>query len=114
MRLQFYIEWFPQQAATGELRLREITRITAGSAVSSPTPAWSRTTDPAPVEPVSEVTVGAAGAAFSGAVGAADARETGARCAGVSSVRELVGKDAALRLLVKVWGELPDSVRNRI
>ena len=54
------------------------------------------------------------GAAESGAVGAADARETGAAGVAVPGAQELAGRDPALRLLAEVWGDLPDSVKNRI
>ena len=40
--------------------------------------------------------------------------ETNAEGVGFPDVRKLSESDPALRLLVKVWGELPDSVKNRI
>ena len=62
-----------------------------------------------PTENIVETGSGSVGAAESGAVGA-----LGTVSDGLPEVRELSGIDPALRLLVEVWGELPDTVKNQI
>lgn len=85
-------------------------------AIQKSSPTWTRTVGGKPTENIVEVNGDDDGAAFSGAVGAVASGETATGAGGVEvpGARELVGKDAALRLLIEVWGELPDSVRNRI
>ena len=55
-----------------------------------------------------------ANAAESAVVGAAEANESGVGGVDFPEVPVQTENDPALRLLVEVWGELPDSVRNRI
>jgi hypothetical protein len=50
-----------------------------------------------------------AGAAFSGAVGA-----QGTEANALADVPVHTGNDPALRMLVDVWGNLPDSAKNQI
>lgn len=84
------------------------------SALTNPSPTWTRTVDVEPTESGDEVNRDDAGAAFSGAVGAADHHETGTGGIAVSEVPVQTGNDPALQLLAEVWGELPNAVKNRI
>ena len=74
-----------------------------------PSPTWTRTVDAKLIENVGETNRSEADAAFSGAVCAADVKG-----GGLTDVPFQNGTDAALGLLINVWGELPDSVRKQI
>ena len=72
-------------------------------------PTWTRTVDAEPTEYVGEVIRGLGGAAESGAV---DAPAPGSDP--LASVPVRSEKAPALQLLVEVWDELPDSVKNQL
>jgi hypothetical protein len=79
------------------------------NAVNNSYPARTRTPDVRPRENVGETISDSAGAAFSGAVGAADVEGEA-----LTEVPEHSRTDPALILLIEVWEKLPDSAKSQI
>lgn len=67
-----------------------------------------------PTENVNETVFDSIDAAESGAVSAGGSDETRAEGVAFPEVPFHTGNDPALRLLLEVWDEFPDSVKNQI